>query len=56
MVDDLIHGPDVQSGCGLLWLYRIAYRIRQKMSGMERYGDRAQMARAACAMGGEWVK
>jgi hypothetical protein len=41
------------TGSGLLWLIRIAYRMRQRMSGMERYGDRARVARVACELGGE---
>jgi hypothetical protein len=44
------------SGAGLLWLYRVAYRIRQKMNGMERYGDRAALARRVCGLGGELVQ
>lgn len=40
-------------GAGLLWLYRIAYRIRSRMNGLEKYKDRADMARVACELGGE---
>jgi len=55
LIDDLIESFDNGGGAGLLWLYRIAYRTRQKMSGMEKYGDRAAMARKACGLGGELV-
>ncbi len=47
---------DLQTGCGVLWLIRILYRLRQKISGMEMYGDRALMARIACELGGELIK
>ena len=44
------------TGAGLLWLYRIAYRVRSRMNGLEKYKDRAEMARLACELGGGLVK
>jgi hypothetical protein len=44
------------TGAGLLWLYRIAYRVRSRMNGLESYKDRAGMARVVCDLGGELYK
>ncbi len=37
-------------GIGLLWLVRVIYRERRKMSGIEKYADRAALARRVCAL------
>ena len=37
-------------GRGVLWLVRIIYRERCKMSGLGKYGDRADLARRVCAL------
>lgn len=37
-------------GLGVLWLVRIIYRERCKMSGIERYKDRAELARRVCLL------
>ncbi len=39
-----------QNGMGVLWLIRIIYRERCKMSGIEKYKDRAELARRVCAL------
>lgn len=47
---------NAENGCGLLWLYRIGYRIRQRMNGLEMYGDRARLGKYVCELGGEIIK
>ena len=37
-------------GLGLLWLVRVIYRERCKMSGIEKYRDRAELARRVCLL------
>jgi len=48
--------PINRAGAGLLWLYRIAYRVRSQLNGLEKYKDRAELARIACELGGELYK
>lgn len=48
LMDSLIR--NTESGVGLLWLYRIAYRVRQKGNKLEKYADRAAMARRVCEL------
>lgn len=46
----------IESGIGLLWLYRIAYRVRSRMNGLGKYKDRAEMARRVCELAREFHK
>lgn len=45
-----LHVPIVDDAVGLLWLYRIAFRIRSRMDGLEKFKDRAELARRVCRM------
>lgn len=46
----------LNSGIGLCWLYRIAYRIRSRMNGLGKYKDRAEMGRRICQLAREFRK
>ena len=41
---------ECDNGLGVLWLVRVIYRERCKMSGLDMYGDRASMARRVCVL------
>lgn len=53
---DALIADERATGPGILWLYRIAYRVRAKLDGLGKYRDRAEMARRICEAGGTIIQ
>lgn len=50
LLDRVILSGKVDEAEGLLWLYRVAFRVRLHLNGLRKYEDRARMARHACEL------